>query len=82
MSNRYIELVPTNVPSNGRISFKNGHPVIQFLIGASDYLLLGSSVRLCGDFKCWLSTTPTVPKTFGGVNNSERDQLNMERLAS
>ena len=78
MSNRYIELVPTNVPSNGRISFKNGHPVIQFLIGASDYLLLGSSVRLCGDFKCWLSTTPTVPKTSGGVNNVDRDQLNMD----
>tara|TARA_R110001599_G_scaffold29601_5_gene101005 strand:- start:125 stop:1468 length:1344 start_codon:yes stop_codon:yes gene_type:complete len=78
MSNRYIELVPTNVPSNGRISFKNGHPVIQFLIGASDYLLLGSSVRLCGDFKCWLSTTPTVPKSSGGVNNVDRDQLNMD----
>ena len=47
MSNRYIELVPTNVPSDGKISFKNGHPVIQFIIGASDFLLLGSSVRLC-----------------------------------
>ena len=56
MPNRYIEIVPTNVPSNGKISFKDGHPVIQFMIGASDHLLLGSSIRLCGDFQCFIST--------------------------
>lgn len=56
MPNRYIEIVPTNVPSNGKISFKDGHPVIQFLIGASEHLLLGSSIRLCGDFQTFIST--------------------------
>ena len=57
MSSKYIEIVPTNVPSNGKISFKNGHPVIQFLMGATEHLLLGSSIRLTGDMKCWLKST-------------------------
>ena len=75
MSNRFIELVPTNVPSTGKISFKNGHPVIQFLIGASDYLLLGSSIRLCGDFKCFLDST-TTPSSAAAPYIA--DQLNMD----
>ena len=60
MSSRYVEIVPTNVPSTGKISFKEGHPVIQFIMGASDHLLLGSSIRLSGDFQCWLDTTSTA----------------------
>ena len=52
-ANRFIEIAPTNVPSNGKISFRNGHPVIQFIIGASDHLLLGNTIRLCGDFQCF-----------------------------
>tara|TARA_R110002167_G_scaffold11857_3_gene51286 strand:+ start:920 stop:2251 length:1332 start_codon:yes stop_codon:yes gene_type:complete len=55
MSSRYIEIVPTNIPSTGKISFKNGHPIIQFVMGASDHLLLGSSIRLTGDFQCFLN---------------------------
>mgnify|MGYP003673620843 CR=1 FL=1 len=72
MSNRFIELVPTNVPSTGKISFKNGHPVIQFLIGASDFLLLGSSLRFCGDFKCFLRDGVAPSKAI------RLDQLNMD----
>ena len=60
MSSRYIEIVPTNIPSTGKISFKNGHPVIQFIMGASDHLLLGSSIRLTGDFQCFLNQTGGV----------------------
>tara|TARA_R110000823_G_scaffold48153_7_gene122569 strand:+ start:35 stop:1396 length:1362 start_codon:yes stop_codon:yes gene_type:complete len=56
-ANRFIEIAPTNVPSNGKISFRNGHPVIQFIIGASDHLLLGNTIRLCGDFQCFQAQT-------------------------
>ena len=49
-TNRYIEIVPTNVPSTGVISFRGGNPVIQFIIGASDHYLLGSSIRIAGDY--------------------------------
>ena len=50
MSNQHIEIVPSNVTSNGKISFRNGQPVIQFLIGEQDRYLLGNSVRLVGNF--------------------------------
>ena len=69
-NNRYIELVPTNIPSTGKISFKNGHPVIQFIIGASDFLLLGSSLRLCGDFKCMLSNTSTPSSAIDATGDT------------
>ena len=70
MSSKYIEIVPTNVPSNGKISFKNGHPVIQFIMGASEHLLLGSSIRLTGDVKFWLKNSG---KGIGGIDPTPSD---------
>ena len=77
MSSKYIEIVPTNVPSTGKISFKQGHPVIQFMLGATEHLLLGSSVRLCGNLKCWLASTGGA---VGGtpVPPTSADQLTMD----
>lgn len=68
-ANRYIEIAPTNVPSTGKISFRNGQPVIQFIIGASEHLLLGSSIRLTGDFQCFQA--PDVPMTAGTAANMD-----------
>ena len=51
MSNHNLEISPSNVLSNGVVSFKNGNPVISFIIGESDRLLIGRSVRLCGKFR-------------------------------
>jgi len=67
-TNRFIEIAPTNVPSNGKISYKNGMPVIQFIIGASEHLLLGSSIRLTGDFIVNKDTTPTVAVAADALN--------------
>lgn len=50
MSNQHIEIVPSNVTSNGEISFRNGQPVIQFIIGEQERYLLGNSIRLVGNF--------------------------------
>ena len=52
MSNHNLEISPSNVLSNGIVSFKNGNPVLSFVIGEADRLLLGKSVRLCGKFRC------------------------------
>jgi hypothetical protein len=68
-ANRYIEIAPTNVPSTGKISFRNGQPVIQFIIGASEHLLLGSSIRLTGDFQCFES--PDTPMTDATAANMD-----------
>lgn len=49
-SNQHIEVVPSNVTSDGTISFVNGQPVMQFIIGSQDRFIQGSSIRLTGNF--------------------------------
>ena len=51
MSNINLEISPANVASNGIVSYKSGNPVLQFIIGEQERLLLGQSVRLCGKFR-------------------------------
>ena len=36
MTSRYIEIRPDNIPADGKISFKNGFPVLSFTISAQD----------------------------------------------
>lgn len=45
------EIQPSNVVSTGVVSFKNGNPVIQFIIGEQDKYLIGSSLRFCGEIQ-------------------------------
>tara|TARA_R110002126_G_scaffold224431_3_gene369318 strand:+ start:206 stop:1531 length:1326 start_codon:yes stop_codon:yes gene_type:complete len=49
-SHQNLEIVPSNVTSDGTLSFHNGQPVIQFIIGEQERYLLGQSVRLVGNF--------------------------------
>jgi hypothetical protein len=51
-----VEVTPANTLSNGKISYKGGAPVIQFVIGEQDRLLIGKSVRLCGNFRVKLNS--------------------------
>ena len=55
MSNQHLEIVPSNVTSDGTLSFKNGQPVIQFIIGESEKFVLGDSIRFTGNFQVFLS---------------------------
>lgn len=55
MSNQHLEIVPSNVTSDGTLSFRNGQPVIQFIIGESDKFVLGDSIRFNGNFQIFLS---------------------------
>jgi hypothetical protein len=50
-ANAYLHVTPSNVLSTGKISFKNGNPVIQFLISPQERYLIGSSVRFSGLIK-------------------------------
>ena len=50
MSNQNLEITPSNVTSDGTLSFSNGQPVIQFIIGEQDRYLLGQTIRLVGNF--------------------------------
>ena len=66
MTSRYVEIRPDNIPANGKISFKNGFPVLSFTIQAQQGILDPRSVRICGDLKVYkdnLSPNPTPVRT-------------------
>ena len=57
--NRHIEVTPTNKTSADTISYKNGNPIIQFRIGSADMMLLGKSIRFCGEFSVYSDDAKT-----------------------
>ena len=72
VSNINIEVVPSNITSNGSISFKNGNPVIQFIIGEQDRLLIGNSVRFCGKFRALLKSGSSSVSDVSNLAMSEK----------
>ena len=56
-----LHITPTNVLSSGKISYKDGNPVIQFIVGEQGRALLGQSVRFCGKFASFKDSTGAVP---------------------
>ena len=70
-----LHIVPSNTLSNGKVSFKNGNPVIQFIIGEQDRLLVGQSIRLCGKFRVWKDqngNAASVPATTDEISMSSK----------
>ena len=53
----YIDVVPSN--GSGTASYKDGNPIVNFIIGAQDRFLLGSTVRLNGKFTAYNSANQT-----------------------
>jgi len=51
-----LEIVPSNVTANSTVSYRNGNPVIQFIIGEQDAMLLGNTLRFTGQFRTFLSS--------------------------
>jgi len=62
-SNSYLQIQPSNQTSTGRISYRDGNPVLNFIIGEQDRYLLGSSVRLTGN----MSVYKTANGDFGDI---------------
>tara|TARA_R110002167_G_scaffold6619_2_gene30998 strand:+ start:375 stop:1709 length:1335 start_codon:yes stop_codon:yes gene_type:complete len=63
-STSYLQIFPSNITSNTRVSYKNGQPVISFSVGSQDRLLIPNSVRLCGNiayYKSGSGATGVVP---------------------
>lgn len=47
----HIQIQPSNVVSSQSVSFRNGNPVVQFIIGETDKYLIGKSLRLTGNIQ-------------------------------
>jgi len=73
-TSRYIEIRPDNIPADGKISFKNGFPVLSFTISAQDGLLDPSSVRIVGKFAAYKDNlaTPTPVTDGDGLTMNNR----------
>ncbi len=71
-SNLNTEIVPSNVTANGEISFRDGNPVVQFIIGEQDRLLLGQSIRFTGKFRALLSSGSSSSSDVSNLAMSEK----------
>jgi len=68
MTSRYVEIRADNTPADGKISFKNGFPVMSFTISAQDGLLDPRSVRVCGKFQAFKDNLATPTPVVDGDN--------------
>ena len=71
MSNQHLEIVPSNITSDGKLSSKNGQPTIQLLIGAQDRFIVPGSVRLCGKITVKKNDTD-IPVPADKIRMNER----------
>jgi hypothetical protein len=67
-SRQNLEIVPSNQTSTGTMSYVSGNPVIQFIIGEQDRLLVGNSVRLVGDFQVFFNSAGDIATSDGVAN--------------
>jgi hypothetical protein len=70
-SNQHLEIIPSNITSDGTLSFKNGQPVVQFIIGEQERYLIGQSLRLCGKFTAY-SSDGAISTSATGLRMNEQ----------
>ena len=69
--NKHLEIVPSNITADGKLSYKNGQPTIQLLVGAQDRFIVPGSVRLVGEFTVKKNDT-IIPVAADGIRMNER----------
>ena len=70
-SNQHLEIIPSNITSDGTLSFKNGQPVVQFIIGEQERYLIGQSLRICGKFTAY-SSDGAISTSATGLRMNEQ----------
>lgn len=74
-SNSYLQIQPSNQTSTGRISYRDGNPVVNFVLGEQERFLIGSSVRLTGNIACYKTAVGdfgSIPVAGDAVNVSPK----------
>ena len=73
-TSRHISIRPDNIPSDGKISFKNGFPVLSFTIQAQNGLLDPRTIRINGGLKIFKDNIdPPTP-----VYTDDADQITLD----
>ena len=80
MSSRYIEIRPDNIPADGKISFKNGFPVLSFTISAQSGMLDPRSIRIVGEFAAYKDNLATPTPLTNGDHITMNNRLGIYNL--
>tara|TARA_R110000824_G_scaffold87593_3_gene215902 strand:- start:3615 stop:4925 length:1311 start_codon:yes stop_codon:yes gene_type:complete len=72
---RYIEIRPDNIPADGKVSFKNGFPVLSFSVSAQEGLLDPSSIRIVGDLNVYKNNNSPPTPAIAGDNLTMNNRL-------
>ena len=57
---KYLSILPNNVPSSGKVSYARGNPVLTITLGRQAATLDLSSLRLSGDLNIWRDAAGTL----------------------
>ena len=68
----YIQITPSNVLSNGKVSYRNGNPVVRFEIGERDMHLIPSSIRLSGKLATFYNSAGDLSQNASFLNFSNK----------
>lgn len=72
MTSRYISIRPDNIPSDGKISFKNGFPVLSFTIQSQSGILDPRSIRINGNLQVFKDNAePPTPVYQADADNTK-----------
>ena len=72
MTSRYISIRPDNIPSDGKISFKNGFPVLSFTIQSQSGILDPRSIRINGNLQVFKdNVNPPTPVYQADADNTK-----------
>ena len=67
-----LQITPSNHTSTGKISYRDGNPIIQFVIGEQNRMLDGGSVRLTGQFSVFKNGDQALPAAATTLRMSEQ----------
>ena len=71
------EITPSNITSSGKLSYYNGQPTIQFLLGEQERFIKPGTIRLVGEFTVWKDTASSVlPVAADNIRMNERLGVN------
>ena len=77
MTSRYVSIRPDNIPSDGKISFKNGFPVLSFTIQSQNGILNPESIRIAGQARFYVDNLAT-PTPISGSTGVQPNQVSMD----
>ena len=60
MSKKYLEIQPNNVPASGKLSYKNGNPILTFTFGRQNAWLDLKTLRVSGLLNIWADAAGTT----------------------